>query len=180
MPCCLWQLPATVHRKSKARRFCPAARPEARESPGETGASIPYVAGAAGAVDSSQQRLLVVANRLPVSAYRDKAGRWQFEVNCRGQCGSNSICSLHIALADIRALHTNHSRLLGCTPATAVAHASSAIVVLSTRRFELHWGLRFPNLQSGPLCRSAQAGWCQHSWACTTSVPNGLGGQVCV
>ena len=27
------------------------------------------------------QRLLVVANRLPVSAYKDKDGSWQFEVN---------------------------------------------------------------------------------------------------
>ena len=29
------------------------------------------------------QRLLVVANRLPVSAYKDKEGRWQFEVRPR-------------------------------------------------------------------------------------------------
>lgn len=29
---------------------------------------------------SNGQRLLVVANRLPVSAYKDKAGAWQFEV----------------------------------------------------------------------------------------------------
>lgn len=29
----------------------------------------------------SSQRLLVVANRLPVSAYRDKEGRWQLQVD---------------------------------------------------------------------------------------------------
>ena len=29
----------------------------------------------------TSQRLLVVANRLPVSAYRDKEGRWQLQVD---------------------------------------------------------------------------------------------------
>ena len=28
----------------------------------------------------SSQRLLVVANRLPVSAHKDREGSWQFEV----------------------------------------------------------------------------------------------------
>ena len=29
---------------------------------------------------AASQRLIVVANRLPVSAYKDKAGRWQLQV----------------------------------------------------------------------------------------------------
>ena len=50
----------------------------------------PAVTAAAAAVDpvmyptleagASSQRLLIVANRLPVSAHKDRDGSWQFEV----------------------------------------------------------------------------------------------------
>jgi trehalose 6-phosphate synthase/phosphatase len=30
------------------------------------------------------QRLIVVANRLPVSAYKDRSGRWQLQVSAGG------------------------------------------------------------------------------------------------
>ena len=33
---------------------------------------------------SLPQRLIVVANRLPVSAYKDRSGRWQLQASRRG------------------------------------------------------------------------------------------------
>jgi hypothetical protein len=73
------------------------------------------------------------------------------------------------------------SRLLGTSPTAEAARAGKAVPLLSlsARSFELHWRLQVGDLCYGFPCRSVQAGWCQHSWACTTFVPNGSGGQVC-
>jgi len=50
---------------------------------GGSGPAPSFLHGSGGGIDGSgalPQRLLVVANRLPVSAYKDKEGVWQFEV----------------------------------------------------------------------------------------------------
>ena len=67
----------------------------------------PAVTAAAAAVDpvmyptleagQSSQRLLVVANRLPVSAHKDREGAWQFEVSRLGLQGHKAYIRLSSA-----------------------------------------------------------------------------------
>lgn len=43
--------------------------------------------------DFALQRLIVVANRLPVSAYKDRSGRWQLQASGgRGAAGRTMLC----------------------------------------------------------------------------------------
>lgn len=83
------------------------------------------------------QRLLVVANRLPVSAYRDKDGRWQLQVehlpdeevvcaHCRLAIALN--CSPH-ALTSLPSMRPMQVATLGCV--NGVKHiAASYLIVL--------------------------------------------------
>jgi hypothetical protein len=43
-------------------------------------------------VAAALQRLIVVANRLPVSAYKDRGGRWQLQVGRGGSLAPGGAC----------------------------------------------------------------------------------------